>query len=321
MQFTRIPQPYAPLGGALTYAIEADTVTDLEVRITDNTKSRLYGAKRFAAVTAAEFDIAPYLRRALHFTPIVGRTGIYAGARRVLTVVVEVTSSATQQVLAAPSRTFLPTTDDLAAPALLTSMPLARLIPEGACDELSLLTDGPQEITVGVGYGPHTTTETHVIPSGGLHIFRLDTADFPMADTITIDARACGKVVYSVTRPVSEAVRLAWRSRNGSVEHYTFPIEATASVEATKQQAYGAEGHTGRTTFEHHRKLRSALETRTVLEALAELICTPEAWLVEGDDYLPIDIVSNRAVVHNYGTMSCLEITFRPKIQPRKPWN
>lgn len=321
MQFTTIPQPYAPLGGALTYAIEADAPTDLTVRILDNTMTELYGAKRFARATNVEFDIAPYLRRALHFTPTVGRTGIYAGARRVLPVFVEVASSATQQVLTAPLRTFLPTTYEVPSPALLTSMPLARLIPEGACDELSLRTDGQQEITVGIGYGPQTMSQTHVIPSGGLHLFLLNTADFPLADTLTVDAGPCGKVVYTLMRPVQGAVRLAWRSRSGSIEHYSFPIEVTAEVEATKQHAYGPEGHTGRTTFEHHRKLRSALETRAVLEALSELLCTPEAWLVEGSDYTPIDIISDRATVHTHGSMNYLEIVFRPKTQPRKPWN
>ncbi len=72
MQFTQIPNPYAPLGGPLTYAVEADATTDFDVRIIDNTLTELYGAKRFSNVTSAEFDIAPYLRRALRFTPVAG---------------------------------------------------------------------------------------------------------------------------------------------------------------------------------------------------------------------------------------------------------
>lgn len=48
MQFTQIPNPYAPLGGPLTYAVEADATTDFDVRIIDNTLTELYGAKRFS---------------------------------------------------------------------------------------------------------------------------------------------------------------------------------------------------------------------------------------------------------------------------------
>lgn len=321
MQFTQIPNPYAPLGGPLTYAVEADATTDFDVRIIDNTLTELYGAKRFSNVTSAEFDIAPYLRRALRFTPVAGHTGIYGGARRVAPAVVQVTSSVTKQTVTAPLRYFLPSDEKCTAPALLTSMPLVRLISEGACEELSLLTDGQQEITVGIEYGPHVTTETHVIPSGGLHIFRLNTADFPHANRISVDVGPCGKVSYAIMKPVQGAVRLAWRSRCGSLEHYSFPIELTAGIEATRHEAYGPNGYTARTSCEQRRKLRSALETREVLEALSELVYTPEVWIVEGERYTPVEVVSDRAVFHHYDTMSYIEIIIRPKTQSRLPWN
>ena len=321
MQFIRIPNSYVPLGGPLTYEVHESDVADIEIRITDTTRTRLYGAKRFHAARAAEFDIAPYLRRALRFTPISGSTGVYDGEGRTLTAIVEASSSVSSLVLTAPRRTFLPSADELPAPCLLTSMPLVRLIPDGAADELTLMTQAPQQITLTIEYGPNTATETHVIPSDGLHLFRLNTADFPNADKITVDAGRCGKVVYAVVKPVHEAVRLAWRSRSGSIEHYSFPIETTATVEAAKCPAYGRDGYVSAATFECRRTLRSALETREVLEALAELLYTPEVWWVEGSGYTPVDVVSNRAAVHNYGTMSSLEITFRPKKHPRQSWN
>lgn len=321
MQFTRIPNSYVPLGSPLTYAVQESSIADIEIRITDASRTRLYGAKRFAATRSAEFDIAPCLRRALRFTPTSGSTGVCDGASRTLTAIVEASSSVNPQTLAAPSRTFLPSADEHPAPCLLTSMPPVRLIPDGAADELTLLTRAQQQITLTLAYGPHAATEIQVVPSGGLHLFRLNTADFPNADQITVDAGPCGKVVYTVVKPVQDAVRLAWRSRSGSIEHYSFPIETTATVEATKRSAYGGDGYVHAATFECRRTLRSALETREVLEALAELLYTPEAWLVEGAGYTPVDVISDRAVVHSYGTMSALEITFRPKNRPRQPWN
>ncbi len=321
MQFIRIPNSYVPLGSPLTYEVHESDIADIQIRITDASRTQLYGAKRFNAARAAEFDIAPYLRRALRFTPTTGSTGVYDGASRTLTAIVEAWSSVIPLVLAAPPRTFLPSTDELPAPCLLTSMPFVRLIPDGAADELTLLTQAPLQITLTIEYGPNTATENHIIPSDGLHLFRLNTADFPHADKITVDAGVCGKVVYVVVKPVQDAVRLAWRSRNGSIEHYSFPIETTATVEATKRSAYGSDGYVNSATFECRRTLRSALETREMLEALAELLHTPEVWLVEGADYTPVDVISDRAVVHNYGTMSTLEITIRPKNRPRQSWN
>ncbi len=321
MQFIRIPNSYVPLGSPLIYAVQESSIADIDIRITDATRTHLYGAKRFYATRSAEFDIAPYLRRALRFTPSTGSTGVYGGESRTLTAIVEAWSSVIPAVLPAPPRTFLPSADELPAPCLLTSMPLVRLIPDGAVDELTLMTQAPQQITLTIEYGPHTATENHVVPSGGLHLFRLDTADFPNADKITVDAGPCGKVVYAVVKPVQDAVRLAWRSRSGSIEHYSFPIETTETVEATKRSAYGSDGHVSSATFECRRTLRSALETREMLEALAELLYTPEVWLVEGADYTPVDVISDHAAVHNYGTMSTLEITFRPKNRPRQSWN
>ena len=321
MQFTRIPNSYVPLGCPLTYAVQEDAIADIEIRITDASRTRLYGAKRFAATRSAEFDIAPYLRRALRFTPTTGSTGVYGGEGRTLTAIVEASSSASSQTLAAPPRTFLPSADEFPAPCLLTSMPLVRLIPDGAADELTLMTQASQQITLTIEYGPNAVTENHVIPSGGLHLFRLDTADFPNADQITVDAGPCGKAVYAVVKPVQEAVRLAWRSRSGSIEHYSFPIETTATVESTKRSAYGSGGYVSSAIFECRRTLRSALETRERLEALAELLYTPEVWIVEGAGYTPVDVISDRAAVHKYGTMSPLEITFRPKNRPRQSWN
>ena len=357
MQFTRIPDSYAPLGGPLTYAVEHDACSNLAVRILNGTQTELYGAKRFAEVAAAEFDIAPYLRRQLRFAPVTGETGVYAGAPRIIGTVVKVeatgaasaaaeaaegsmqpaaewaaesaTGSAAEPAVQAAARAtatsayrmFLPSTEPVSAPALLTSMPRVRLIPVGANDELSLLTSGPHRVTLIAEYGPDAIADTFEIPSGGLHIFLLNTSEYWRADKITIDAGTCGKVVYSLVQPMRGSVRLAWRSRAGSLEHYTFPVEATAGVEATKQHAYGPDGYVGRATGEYRRKLRSALETREVLEGLAELVDTPQVWLVDEGRYVPVEVVSERAVVHNHGTMSWLEVTIRDVKHKEAAWN
>ena len=218
-------------------------------------------------------------------------------------------------------RMFLPSTEPVSAPALLTSMPRVRLIPVGASDELSLLTSGPHRVTLIAEYGPDAIADTFEIPSGGLHIFLLNTSEYWRADKITIDAGTCGKVVYSLVQPMRGSVRLAWRSRAGSLEQYTFPVEATAGVEATKHHAYGPDGYVGRATGEYRRKLRSALETREVLEGLAELVDTPQVWMVDEGRYVPVEVVSERAVVHNHGTMSWLEVTIRDAKHKEAAWN
>ena len=112
-------------------------------------------------------------------------------------------------------------------------MPLVRLIPEDACDELTLLTDGPCIVTVTAEAGDTATAESYRVSEAGLHLFRLDMRDFPGAERVTVD---------SVTPAVQGQVRLAWRSSAGSVEHYTFPIVRTTTVRTERREAEGPQG-------------------------------------------------------------------------------
>lgn len=394
MQFTRIPPPFAPLGGPIGYTVENDTAAACDIRIIDPADGSLFGAKRFVSVRQAAFDAAPYLRPAVRFTPSAGPTGVYPATGRSVTAIVEAAaaqagyaaavlgktapdemsetertaseaagfsgrdasdqntingssdtcepserdasdpgspeqeSSGTvtptirsEQTATAPARTFLPTAEPAAAPTLLTTLPAVRLLPDGSSEELTLLTDAAQLVTVIARSGDTTTAASYSVPEAGMHLFRIDARDFPGAETLTVDAEACGAVDYTLVAPSGGSVRLAWRSSAGSLEHYTFPTETEAVVETVKTRAYGPDGYVQTGEPEWRRTLRSAFEVRPVLEALAELTCSPAVWLVTAEGYEPVEVVSEDAVVHRHGTMSCLEITIRPARKTLMPWN
>lgn len=335
MQFTQIPRQYAPLGGELRYAVEQAAAGDIDIRIVDaaggngtgdpsvqaGDGTALLGAKRFAATASASFDAAPYLRRRLQFVPATGGTGFHTAAGRTVTAVVEAAADGTTETVS-PARTFLPGSQAAEAPCLLTSMPLSRLIPEGACDELTLLSAGACTVTVTAQAGDTATAESYRVAEAGLHLFRLDTRDFPGAESLTVDAGPCGVVLYSVIPARQEARRLAWRSSAGSVEHYTFPVVRTTTVRSVRQQAYGPDGRTVATAeTDREALLVSAYEGPQVLEALAELTASPGVWSVDGDVYTPADVVTGEAVVQRHGTLSCLEIVVRPTRKTRTSWN
>lgn len=221
-----------------------------------------------------------------------------------------------------PLRTFLPCREALAAPALLTAIPCVRLISPDESDELTLLTDGACTVTVTAQSGESTTAETYRTTTGGLHLFRLDMRDFPEAESLTVDAGACGTVCYTVVPAVPGARRLAWRSSAGSIEHYTFPIERSDTLETTKKRAYGAEGHLAATIgSERHTLLVSAYEPRATVEALAEILTSPAVWLAGKTEYTPVDVITDKAVLHGHGAVTCLEVAIRPKRKTRMPWN
>lgn len=221
----------------------------------------------------------------------------------------------------APLRTFVPGQTVPTLPALLTTMPRTRLIAAGESDELTFVTEGPCTVTVTAEAAGAATSKSYRVSAGGFSVFRLDTRDFPGAETLTADAGACGKVVYSVIPATAGACRLAWHSSAGSIEHYTFPIEKSVRIEAAKTQAYGPDGYvTATATTQRRRALVSAYETREVLEALAEAVSSPDVWLVEKGAYTPVDVTTDTVVVHRHGAVNCLEIEIRPKRKTGTAW-
>ena len=324
MRFTQSPQPLAPLAGQLEYTVEHDNTTPIDIRITRTTDEALLGAKRFVATDHAKFDIAPYLRPTIRFVPTTGRTGLYSAKDRVVTAMIEATAEENNGEISATRSeacTFLPCSTTVKDPTWLTTLPASRLIPEGAAEELTLLTFAPQTITVTTRSPRQTTTHRYPIDEAGIHLFRLDTRDFPDAEILIVDGGACGRIVYSVCQSPADGVRVAWRSSAGSIEHYTFPVESSALFITEKQRAYGTDGHTALVRHERRRTLRSALETRAMLEALAEIAASPEVWLVGDEEYTPIDVAAAQHTVHRHGALSSIEIEIRPKHKTLFSWN
>ena len=316
MTFTQIPQQYAPLGAEAIYAVENPAGGDLDIRIADE-KGATLGALRFAAAATARFDAAPALRRALRFIPLVGNTEFYAavtaGAAGTLPEGTEAT---------APARTFLPGREAAEAPALLTTLPRRRIIPEGACEELTLLTAGDAEAVVTARTADSLTAESYSVRTSGPLLFRIDTRDFPGAETLSIDFGEIGTVEYTVVPAVREAVRLAWRSSAGSVEHYSFPVVREVTKSTQKRRACGPEGHVVvPQRSERRTALASAYETPEMLEALAELTETFFNGTATTEIYTPADVLTDEATVLRRGTMSCLEIEIRDKRTAPARWN
>lgn len=322
MQFTQLPSPYAPLGAEVLYAVSHELTTNIDLRITDTTNNTLLGAKRFAAVKTATFDAAPYLRRAVHFTPTTGVTGFYAASGRIVTAVIEAAVVGGSASVASAARSFLPTRTHATAPTLLSAMPGNRLISAGECEELTFFTAGACSVTITAQAAGVVSAENYTTPTAGVHLFRLNTADYPEAEYLSVDAGVCGKIEYTVVPRPQGACRVAWRSDAGSIEHYTFPVVASETVDVSKKRAYGTDGHIATATKQEQRQLiRSAYETQTVLEPLTELLTAPQVWLVEGERYTPIDVVSDKVTTHRQGALNCLEIEIRAKHKTQKQWN
>lgn len=307
MRFTQIPSDCSPLDGGAVYAFEADEAADRDFRIVDAATGRTLGAKRFCAASAGRFDIAPYLRDRFRFEPCIGPTGFVSAAGRSVAVTVETEGAA------APLRTFLAGSLPAAVPALRTTLPAVRLLGAGECDEITLLTDGPCTAALAVRRGDAVSELTFRDEGAGLRLFRLDAADFPGADALTLDFGEPGRIEYRVVERPAEAHRLAWIGSAGSVERYTFPVERSCELRAERSRVCSADGcRTVQRRGEVLLTLQSACEVPDVTRALGELLLSPEVWLIRRDGTgEPVDPVTERAVLRRHGTLCSLEIAIR----------
>jgi len=325
LSFTLVPSRYAPLGSEARYSVGCDTPATIELQITDAADGSLLGVKRFVDTTAASCDIAPYLRRAVRFSPAVGSSGFHDPAGRSVSVLVAASAAVGGSVVAratAPLRTFLATAAAASGPVLLTSMPRERLIAPDECDELTLFQTDPARVVVTATQGDTTVAESYRNEAGGLQLFRIDARDFPGAERLIVDAGACGTVAYTLLPAPQGSRRLAWRTARGSIEHYTFPVERSAAVVAGKRRVREAGGYAVAGVACGIRiRLESAVERREVLEALAGIVASPSVWEAVDGGYVPVDVLTDEAPLHRYGPPGSLTVEIRRIRKTPLPWN
>lgn len=317
MKFNQYPPAYAPVGIGCTamYRLQLDEPGNIDLRIRDSASGDLLGGKRFVNVSLADIDIAPRIRDAMTFTPSTGETGFKPVDGRVVKASVEALRPGSDTIeLSVGARTFIPGDQSSRQSEAWTTMPLNRLIPAGEADEISIYHNRYCNFLV-TGSGPGTTVaQQFESPLYGLQAFRLNTADFPDCDTITVDTGLGQRIVYTVIPASQQAMRLAWRSHAGSIEHYSFPTLRETALRVDRQLIESAEGH--RITAAGVRRettLVSAFELPEVLEALAELTSACDVWSVRKNLYTPVEVLTDEAVIQRHGTLCALEVVVRPK--------
>jgi len=292
------------------YRIASDRPTTIDIRVTDTESGEILGTKRFADVTEATCDIAPIVRRHIRFTPRTYATGLAfpKDRRRIIKVTATPAEAPANEIVSETSICHAGAEDEM-FPWLLTTMPRQRLIGPREHDEILLTSIGRPRVTVTATGPDGAETRTYTAATLTLHQFHLDMSEFPGAEYLKVDAGNGVEVDYTVTPTPQGARRIAWRSTAGSLEHYTFPTELTAGTTAAKTRIYGADGPRTLTTGTTRRmRLRSAYETREMLERLAGIIASPEVWMMDEEEYIPVEVVTETAVVHRHGVLSSLEI-------------
>ncbi len=314
--FQTTPGPLVPAEQRAEYRLAADPARTFDIRLTDLQTGELIGTKRFADVAEAVFDAAPIVRHHLHFKPLKSQASGFMAPedRRCSIAATAVAADDPDHPVVSATSVFHAGTSELPVPSFATTMPRQRLIAPGEYDELTLLCNEMPQITVTAAGPDGETRRLYNVVNFRVNLFRLHADDFPGAERITVEARSGGKVEYTVLPAPAGSRRMAWRSSAGSIEHYTFPVEAEAALAASKTRIVGPEGPaTVATAAERRLRLRSAYETRETLEALAEIVASPQVWLATDEGYRPVDVLTDAAVIHRHGVLSLLEIEIRPR--------
>ncbi len=316
MTFTSVPALFSPIGAPLLYTLADADAAGTELHILDADGGRL-GTKRIVGRTDPTVDIALYLRAVLRFDPSEGPTGALPAADRTVTVRVEAETAS--EACCTDLRTYVAGDRPLAASALLTTLPPNRLIAPDGFDELTLFASVPLQVIVTAHRRDGTEQRFYPLATRGLWRFRLAAADFPDAERLTVDAGPCGTLRYTVLPPPDGARTLAWRTRAGSVERYTFPVVQRVTRSVTRLRGRDAAGTVcGEARTEERILLQAAVEPNDVAAALAELPAACEVWLTGGGEARPVDVVTESADLYRHACR-CAPLFEIRSISPDRP--
>lgn len=257
------------------------------------------------------------VRKNIRFVPSSGMTGFCNSESRSASVQLAVGTTYSEV------RTFVAAHDSVKPSRILTTMPSHRIIAYGESDEITCCIPGQHTVTVTSDITAEALTY-NAIGGEELTLFRLNTRSFlPSVGTITVRIATAGQTVaeigYTVVPKCDEGCRIAWRSRAGSIEHYTFPVVKSVVQKIRKEQVLTDDAGYEDISIRDERTttLASAFEPAAVIEALAEIAASPQVWKIDGDKYEEVDILTREQTIGRHGSLGCIEISLRPRQETR----
>lgn len=313
LSFTTPIPAQATMANTPRIGVRSDTPANLRIDLIDLLYNTAFAQKCYIGVTECSFALSPVVERTLFYHPTVSNTGFVPFTDRYLRLKITARDTSSPDAVIASSEMRCYASDSTVGnrPQFCTTQPRQRVIREGECDEVMVTTPRATQLLLTARSRRSTVTRTYTCSGAGLFFFRLNMEQFPDTDTLSLDLGDGEKITYTVTAPLTECCRVAWRSRTGTMEHYTFPVVKSATVVGTplsSPQPFRTSAHT-------HTLIRlvSAYESREMLDALSELLHAPQVWVVDRHRYRAVKVVSEQALVHRYGVLSHMEIDIIPQ--------
>lgn len=312
MTFTALPRMYDSVAGELIYTLEGlDAAGHTDVHILNARSGDTLSLKRFYRTTTASVNVAPAARTAIRFTPPAGLTGIRSVPERSAEIVVEAAGERS------PVRLFTAGSSLPDRPSVPTTLPARRTLARGEYEELTLLVpdNGQVELTRRMSDGT-SQSEVFQLPSGNRPVAFVIEANRHALGTERLDVvvrsagEAIGTFTYDLVIRSAGARRVAWRSSAGSIEHFTFPVEKELCQIVGQDDAPVRPG----TVLGPRSRILTLLSgylPRREVAALAEIVRSPEVWIVSNAGYVRVLAEGGRHGLRSGSGPSQIELRLR----------
>lgn len=294
MRIINLSEEFTPRHEGIFFGLDTENEmpADVTIEVVDMASEEVLARKLLRSVTTAEVNVAPYLLPNEEYTP---------------------SKSTHTTFKAAPSRCCIVRSgDDFSAPittsvnryrvslpTVVSAMPSLRTISYGEVDEVLILTNGADILTANIVADTGESLSIDYSAATGAAILLISTKDFgkkfrTLEVELLCNGEYFGSLRYTVMPLHKGAVRLAWISRSGSIERYTFPLGVKSQLNSVKESIDTPEGRrVVRAVSESILSLKSRYEASATIEALAEIVSSPRVWLEGATGCREVEVTSS----------------------------
>lgn len=312
MNFQKISNDFTPCHEGLFFAIdtEADEPQDVMVEVVDVSADEVVATQRLREIRSAELNIAPYIKPFAEQRPFRSATTMFADAPlKHYTIRNEEAEAEPLAVSVNRSHVELP--------SVVTSMPLSRTIAYGEVDELLIFAEPESAIEVNIVADTGEDVAIEYITTSGATTLCISTKDFgKKVRNLDVDLSCNGvefcALHYRVVPSRKGALRLAWVSDCGSIERYTFPVVVKSQRKGDREFIDTLGGRrVVRTTAESIISVRSHYEPRATVEAIAQVLSSPNVWVEYSNRYQDVGVLSTAVDVDVFGEPECVMLALQ----------
>lgn len=313
MKFTTQPENFTPADAGLVYAFdtESDEPRDVQVAIIECDSDEIVGRQMLCGVTEGSFDIAPYVRPFIDPRPTMKR-GTELTDAECRQFAVEIDGVRSRVLTVSDNRI------EAIAGEWLSTMPQHRRICYGDRDEIRIFCRSGSMLDVSVVADNGMMMSNRMQPENGAAVLRIDTCDFPdesrtLEVRIVCDGRPARQICYSFARRYPADLRLVWLSSAGTVERYTFPVVRSIMRNTVRTTVAAADGSRRTVGCESEQCIRivSDYERHGVVEALADIACSPKVWIDGGRTLIDVEVLTTASTLYEFGRPCCIDIDLR----------